>query len=87
MPTNTEEDAWQKATRPNLPFRNTVGQEVTEEAWKTEHSESEAGLWTKKISDWASGRFPAYRLGERTRIEALSPERSTSDAMFSRTLI
>ena len=86
VPTNIEEDAWQAATRPDLPLRNDAGQEVTEEAWKTEFTESNAGLWTKKISDWASGKFPAYRLGERTRIEALSRERSSTDADAERVL-
>jgi hypothetical protein len=80
VPTNTEEDAWQTAHRPHLPLRNDAGEEVTEEAWNTEHRESDAGLWTKKISDWASGKFPAYRLGLRTRVEGLSRERSRSDA-------
>lgn len=80
VPTNTEEHAWQAATRPNIPLRSMAGEEVTEEAWKTEHREADAGLWTKKISDWASGKFPAYRLGERTRVEGLSQERSPSEA-------
>ena len=35
VPTNIEEDAWQAATRPDMPLRNDAGQEVTEEAWKT----------------------------------------------------
>ena len=32
------------------------------------------------MSDWASGTFPAYRLGDRTRLEGLSRGRSHSDA-------
>ena len=80
MPTNAEEDAWQTAIRPDLPLRNDAGEEVSEEAWTTEHRESDAGLWTKKISDWASGNFLAYRLGKRTRVDSLSGERSKSEA-------
>ena len=76
VPENTEEDAWQTARRPDLPLRNNAGEEVTEEEWKTDHSESDAGLWTKKISEWASGKFPTYRLGERTRVEGLSRDHS-----------
>ena len=86
VPENTEEDAWQTATRPDLPLRNNAGAEVTEEAWKTEHIESDAGLWTKKISEWASGKFPAYRLGERTRVEGLSRDLSPSEANVEGTL-
>ena len=80
VPKNTEEDAWQTATRPDLPLRNNAGEEVTAEEWEVEHRESDPCLWTKKISDWASGKFPAYRLGERTRIEGLSGDRVPSDA-------
>ena len=76
VPENTEEDAWQTARRPDLPLRNNAGEQVTEEEWKTVHSESDAGLWTKKISEWASGKFPTYRLGERTRVEGLSRDHS-----------
>ena len=32
VPTNTEEDAWQVATGPDLPLRSSAGEEVTEEA-------------------------------------------------------
>ena len=31
VPTHTEDDAWQQATRPNLPLRSNVGDKVTEE--------------------------------------------------------
>ena len=77
---------WQTAVRPDLLLRNNAGDEVTEEEWNVEYKESDAGLWTKKISDWASGRFPDYRLGERTRIEGLSRERSSTVANAERLL-
>ena len=86
VPTNAEEEAWQTAVRPELVLRNNAGAEVTEEAWNTEHSESDVGLWTKKISDWASGKFPAYRLGERPRIEGLPGDRSPSEGHAARIL-
>ena len=54
VPTHTEDDAWQQATRPNLPLRNNTGDKVTEEEWKAEQIASEACQWTKTISDWAS---------------------------------
>ena len=62
VPTNAEEDAWQNATRPDLPLRNGAGEEVSEEAWQKAQVESNASLWIKKVSEWASGQFPSYRL-------------------------
>ena len=35
-------------------------------------------MWTKKISEWASGKFPSYRVGERDRAEAT---RSNAEAL------
>ena len=46
VPTNTEDNAWQTATRASLPLRNNAGEEVTEERWTTEHNESDTGLFT-----------------------------------------
>ena len=79
VPKNDPETAWQKAVRPKLPLRNNAGEDVTEEEWVAEHNESDKNLWTKKISDWASGKFPWYRLGERTRAEGLSGGSASSD--------
>ena len=72
VPANNEDDAWQPAIRPDLPLRNDAGDEVSEEAWKIEYDESNANLWSKKISDWASGRIPSYRLGECVPCNGLS---------------
>ena len=80
VPKNDPETAWQKAVRPKLPLRNNAGQEVTEEMWVAEHNVSDKNLWTKKISDWWSGKFPTYRLGERTRADGLSGGSVSSDA-------
>ena len=74
VPANTETDAWQPAVRPDLPLRSNAGDEVTEEQWNAEHNESDVSLWTKKISEWASGKFPAYRMGECTVIERFPEE-------------
>ena len=53
---------------------------MTATDWDTEYQASNSGLWTKKISEWAAGQFPAYRLGERTRVEGLSRDCPHSDA-------
>ena len=79
VPSNAEDDAWQTAIRPDLPLRDDTGEEISEEAYKMKYSTSNADLWNKKISEWASGRFPGYRLGESTRIDGLSRERSSSE--------
>ena len=80
VPTNADEDAWPTTTRPDLLLRNNAGEEVTGDAWTTEHRASDTSLWTKKIGDWASGQLPAYRLGDRTRLEGLPRGRSHSEA-------
>ena len=70
--TKTGDEEWLVATRPELPLRNNAGEEVTEEAWKAEFEETNGSVWTKKITEWASGTFPAYRLGYREHAEGLS---------------
>ena len=80
VPNNNTDTAWQKAVRPDLPLRNNAGQVVTEEEWVAEHNELDKNLWAKKISDWASGKFPSYRLGERTHADGLSEGSASSEA-------
>ena len=59
---------WQLAIRTELPLKNDAGEIVAEDAWDAQHQDSNAGLWTKPISDWASGRSPAYKHRERMRV-------------------
>ena len=57
------EKTWHKATRPDLPLRNNAGAIVDRDAWDAEYTERSKGMWSKPVSPWPSGTFPAYRLG------------------------
>ena len=85
-PKDAEEDMWQPAVRPALPLRSDARDELTEEEYKRRYDEANTSLWTKKISDWASGRFPQYRVGERTRVESLSGDSSSTEEPHAKLL-
>ena len=60
---DTEDDAWKQAVRPNLPLRNHAGEEVDKAAWDDEYQKTSANMWSNPISKCASGTLPEYRLG------------------------
>ena len=78
VPMNTEETAWQRAVRPQIPLRNNAGQEVTEEVWKAEQSEFDTDFWNKEMAQtseanksevlgWFVSKFGAFLSNEMMR--------------------
>ena len=54
------EDQWPEAMRTNLVLRSHDGQEIDAPTWTKAFEESRKALWSKSISDTASGRQPSY---------------------------
>ena len=57
-------EPWQAAFHAKLPLRSQAGEAVDSDTWQEQNEAEKEGLWARRISAWASGTLPGYRLSD-----------------------